>query len=186
MKKYVVLFLSLALVVALSAPLMAGGQNDKAKGIDDPGGFPLYVIREVEWDVSDAGNSASWTVWGPKWDPEIDGGVILSECDDCLDLSKDFTFKGKHTVHFTIPYVAAVEATPQERRAVGKDFDGDGTYTGSISAWHYFSWREEKGPGQDQYMDKIEYWLTFNDDNELTHYRHLAYQHTKVKEDPTD
>ena len=52
-------------------------------------GVPLYVIIEVEWNVGDA--DASWTVWGPVWDPEI-GGTLLTSCTNCLAFDYSFTF----------------------------------------------------------------------------------------------
>mgnify|MGYP001600448151 CR=1 FL=1 len=145
-------------------------------GIMNPGegnGVPLYVTIEVNWDGTGDGD---WTVWGPKWAPEVGTGTILSSCIDCLEMNYDFVFKGK-TVQFDELYVSGVDATPQTRHVVLQDIDGDGTYTGSLSAERY------EFPGVDAlYMDRIDYEVSFDSDKNLTGFRYLEYEHKKMLE----
>lgn len=168
------LVVSLLLVVFLLLP-----QAISAGGIDDPQGVPLYVIIEVEWDgVSPQGD---WTVWGPKWSPEVGGsGVILTSCTDCLDMNYTFIFKGR-TVQFDETYVAAVDATPQTHHVVLHDHDGDGTYTGSLSAAHYFPWAPEAdGSWATLYFDRIDYTVTFDENGNVVWFHYLQYEHKKL------
>lgn len=148
----------------------AGGRSTAAKGV------PLYVIIEVTWDGQSS--KGDWTVWGPKWAPvvgEENGGVILSSCSGCLEMNYDFTFHGK-TVQFDERYVSGVSATPQVRHVVLHDFDGDGTYTGSLAAERY-TW---KGSGAIFYMDRVDYDLTFDENGNLVHFHYLEYEHKKL------
>lgn len=164
-----------ALLLTLSVPTFAGGGGG---GINDPGGVPLYVIIEVEWDEVLA--NGDWTVWGPKWTPEVGTGTILASCTDCLEMNYEFEFHGK-TVHFTEVMVEGVVATPQESHVVLKDLDGDGTYTGSLSAAHYFPWRAEPdGSWPILYLDRIDYEVTFDAQGNVTDFRYLEYEHKKL------
>ena len=151
-----------------------------AKGIDNPPGVPLYVIIEVDWDgISESGD---WTVWGPKWAPEVGTGTILASCTNCLEMSYDFEFKGK-TVHFDETYVPTVNATPQTHHVVLHDKDGDGTYTGSLSAAHYFPWKPEPdGSWPILYLDRIDYDITFDEDGSVINFRYLEYEHKKLEQ----
>lgn len=168
---------SAKLICVLAGLLMVlGGTALAARGgraIDTPG-VPLYVIIEVTWDGhSDYGN---WKVWGPKWDPEV-GGTELASCLNCLDMTNyEFTFHGK-TVHFDEVYVPGVNATPQIRHVVLHDFDGDGTYTGSLSSQHY-TW---EGSGAILYMDRIDYELTLDGEGNLVYFHYLQYEHKKMQ-----
>ena len=141
-------------------------------------GIPLYVITEVTWDgVSPTGN---WTLWGPKWAPVV-GGEFLTGCTDCLDMNYTFTFHGK-TVQFDEPMVDTVRATPQSRHVVLYDNDGDGTYTGSLSEWHYLPWASEKdGTWALLYFDRVDYEITFDEDGHVVYFHYLEYEHKKLK-----
>ena len=163
----------LVLLALLATPTVA-----IAGGIDDPGGIPLYVIIEVDWDgVSAYGD---WTVWGPAWDPQV-GGTMLTSCTDCLEMNYEFTCHGK-TVHFDEIYVPTVDATPQVHHVVLHDLDGDGTYTGSLSAAHYFPWRPESdGSWAVLYFDRIKYNITFDGDGNVTDFHYLQYEHKKLE-----
>lgn len=154
-------------LLALSAPVVVAG------GIDDPGGIPLYVIIEVEWDgLSPSGN---WTVWGPRWDPVV-GGVMLTSCSNCLSMNYDFTFQGK-TLQFDEPYVPGVDATPQVRHVVLHDLDGDGVYTGSLSTEHY-TW---EGTSTILLMDRIDYTVSV-ENGQVVWFHYLQYEHKKMIE----
>ena len=141
-------------------------------GVNDPAGVPLYVIIEVDWDGSSP--NGDWTVWGPKWDPEVDG-ILLTGCPDCLEMNYTFTFKGK-TVQFDEIYVSGVDAAPQVRHVVLHDLDGDGTYTGSLSA-EYYVW---EGSGTILYMDRIDYDISFDEDGNCINFHYLQYEHKKL------
>ena len=169
---------SLLAVAAVLALLILSTSIALAGGIDDPPGVPLYVIIEVDWDgVSDDGD---WTVWGPKWDPQA-GGTMLTGCTGCLEMNYEFTFRGK-TVHFDEIYVPTVDATPQVHHVVLHDLDGDGTYTGSLSAAHYFPWRAEPdGSWAVLYFDRIDYDIAFDGDGNVTDFHYLHYEHKKLK-----
>ncbi|HUW22385.1 MAG TPA: hypothetical protein VMW41_07015 [Candidatus Bathyarchaeia archaeon] len=139
----------------------------------DPGkGVPLYVVIEVNWDGTGDGD---WTVWGPKWDPQVGVGAPLTGCTDCLEMNYDFEFKGK-TVQFDEVYVPTVDATPQSHHVVLHDVDGDGTYTGSLSAARY-----EYQEGY-LYLDRIDYEASFDEDGNVTNFRYLEYEHKKLLE----
>ncbi len=169
MKKRILIALVVVLALAATASLVWAG------GIDDPPGIPLYVIIEVEWDGVSA--NGDWTVWGPEWDPVVDG-TLLTGCTDCLEMNYEFTFHGK-TVHFDEVMVEGVHATPQTNHIVLHDKDGDGTYTGSLSAGHYFPWRDP--PDAILYFDRIDYTITFDDDGNVTDFYYLQYEHKKVE-----
>ena len=166
MNKKMTISMSMLVVIlclALGGPALAGG-------IDDPKGFPLYVIIEVSWDgVSPKGD---WTVWGPKWDPEVDTGTVLSSCTNCLEMDYEFTFRGK-TVHFDEVYVPGVNATPQTRHVILTDKDGDLIYTGSLSAQHYTF------PTGRMCMDRIDYEITFNENGDVLDFHYFEYEHCK-------
>lgn len=166
----------LAFVIALFAFLTIA-VGVKAKGVSDSNGIPLYVIIEVDWDgVAQMGN---WTVWGPVFEPVL-GGTLLTSCTNCLEMNYDFTFKG-NTVQFDETFVDTVQATPQVRHVVLHDKDGDGTYMGSLPAWHYFPWRAETdGSWAKLYFDSYDYELTFAEDGTLTHFHYVQYEHKKL------
>jgi hypothetical protein len=170
--------LMIALAITALVAILASVVPASAGGIDDPPGVPLYVIIEVDWDgVSDYGD---WTVWGPLWDPEV-GGEPLTGCFNCLEMNYEFTCHGK-AVHFDEIYVPTVDATPQVHHVVLHDLDGDGTYTGSLSAAHYFPWRAEPdGSWAVLYFDRIEYDITFDGDGNVTEFHYLQYEHKKLK-----
>jgi hypothetical protein len=180
-KKLAILIMALVLLLGLAAtPVIAGGGEG---GIDNPKGNPLYVIIEVTWDGNPA-HAGSWTVYGPLWDPVV-GGPILSSCpgggtpDTCLDMTNyAFTFHGK-TVHFDEVMVEGVRATPQAHHVVLKDKDGDGTYTGSLAASHYFPWRDP--PDAIHYFDRIDYDITFDENGNVTNFHYLQYEHKKLE-----
>ena len=144
-------------------------------GVNDPAGVALYVIIEVEWDGISL--NGDWTVWGPIWDPEVGTGTILTSCTDCLEMDYTFTFKGK-TVHFDEIYVPGVDPTPQVRHVVLHDLDGDGTYTGSLSAEHY-AWEARDDI---LYMDRIDYEISFDEEGNCTSFHYLEYEHRKMAE----
>lgn len=178
MKRILILTLALALLLGLVAtPVLAGGGGG---GINNPPGNPLYVIIEVNWDGVSA--NGDWTVWGPKWAPVVGtGGTVLASCTDCLDMSGyTFTFHGK-TVHFDEVMVPNVHATPQESHVVLTDKDGDGTYTGSLAAGHYFPWAPEPDDSWAiGYFDRIDYEITFDSAGNVTDFRYLQYEHKKL------
>ncbi len=177
MKKIAIIMIALVLLLGLAAtPVIAGG------GIDNPKGNPLYVIIEVTWDGNPT-HAGSWTVYGPPWDPVV-GGPILAGCpgggapNTCLDMTNyAFTFHGK-TVHFDEVMVETVRATPQASHVVLTDKDGDGTYTGSLAASHYFPWA---GTDTIHYFDRIDYEITFDSEGNVTSFRYLQYEHKKLK-----
>jgi hypothetical protein len=177
MKKIAILAMALVLVLGLTAvPVLAGGGGG---GIKNPAGNPLYVIIEVNWDgVSPNGD---WTVWGPKWDPVVGEGAPLTSCTGCLDMTNYvFTFHGK-TVHFDEVMVPTVRATPQAHHVVLTDKDGDGTYTGSLAASHYFPWAAEPdGSWPIHYFDRIDYDITFDSEGNVTDFHYLQYEHKKL------
>jgi hypothetical protein len=175
MKKIAILALALVLLLGVIAMPVIAAEG----GINNPPGNPLYVIIEVTWDgVSPDGN---WTVWGPKWDPEVGVGAPLTSCTDCLDMTYyTFTFHGK-TVHFDEVMVEGVRATPQESHVVLTDKDGDGTYTGSLAAGHYFPWAPESdGSWPIGYFDRIDYEITFDANGDVTAFSYLQYEHKKL------
>lgn len=172
MKMRVFVALSMALILAGTVAVVL------ADGIDDPSGVPLYVIIEVDWDgVSPKGD---WTVWGPTWDPVV-GGVMLTSCADCLEMNYEFTLRG-NTVQFDEIYVPTVDATPQIHHVVLRDIDGDGTYTGSLSAAHYFPWRAEPdGSWATLYFDRIDYDITVDEGGNVASFHYLQYEHKKLE-----
>lgn len=155
--------------------------KDGSKGINDPYGVPLYVIIEVEWDGNPE-NNGDWKVWGPAWDPVLHNGTILTSCTVCLDMSNyEFRFHG-NTVHFKEVMVPTVRATPQARHVVLKDRDGDGIYTGSLVAMHYFPWRAESdGSWAILYFDRIDYEITFDRKGNVTDFYYVQYEHKKLE-----
>ena len=177
MKKFAILSLALVLLLGLAAtPVLA---EEGGGGIKNPPGNPLYVNIEVTWDgVSPNGD---WTVWGPKWEPVVGVGTPLSSCTDCLDMTNYiFTFHGK-TVHFDEVMVPNVHATPQAHHVVLTDKDGDGTYTGSLAAGHYFPWSAEPdGSWPIHYFDRIDYEITFDSDGNVSNFCYLQYEHKKL------
>jgi hypothetical protein len=163
--------------LAAAAAILAGAVSAvHAKGIDNPPGVPLYVIIGVDWDgVSPNGD---WTVWGPKWDPVV-GSTPLTSCTDCLAMNYDFTFQG-NTVQFDETMVDTVVATPQSKHVVLHDKDGDGTYTGSLPAMHYFPWTTEPdGSWPTLYFDRLDYEISFDDEGNVTSFHYWQYEHKK-------
>lgn len=177
MKKQALTIAILLILLVLVVPVMAGG-------IDDPDGVPLYVIIEVTWD-GDPNRDGSWTVYGPLWDP-VFGGPVLSSCPQgplgsCLEMNYDFKFRG-NTVHFDETMVSTVVGTPQTHHVVLFDKDGDGTYTGSLNALHYFPWRAEPdGSYAILYFDRLDYEITFDPDGNVTDFYYLQYEHKKLE-----
>jgi len=174
--KYLLLVMVILTLIIPSVVYAAGG-------IDDPGGVPLYVIIEVEWD-GDPGKDGSWIVHGPLWEPTEEGPVLAScsmgPVGSCLEMNYDFTFHGK-TVHFNEVGVDSVTYTPQIHHVVLHDKDGDGTYTGSLSASHYFPWRlEPDGSEAILYFDRIEYEVTFDQYGNVIDFHYLQYEHKKL------
>lgn len=168
MKKTILTIFLALLALAVPASALAQGH-----GIMNPGdsqGVPLYVVIEVNWDGTGGGD---WTVWGPKWNPQVGVGSPLTSCTDCLEMNYNFVFKGK-TVQFDEVYVPGVEATPQVRHIVLQDIDGDGTYTGSLPAERY-----EYQAGY-LYLDRIDYEISFDSGKNLTDFRYLEYEHKKL------
>lgn len=171
MKKMIVFTIVLALFLFGSFSMIG------AAGIDNPPGVPLYVIIEVDWDGVSA--NGDWTVWGPKWEPVV-GGTLLTSCTDCLEMNYEFKFKGK-TVHFDEVMVPTVVATPQSNHVVLFDKDGDGTYTGSLSAGHYFPWWADPNGSEAIYFDRIDYEITFDENGDVKSFHYLQYEHKKLK-----
>jgi hypothetical protein len=171
-------FICLTILIVVSGTALAsnGGRNTAATGV------PLYVIIEVEWDAAWGWNDASWTVWGPIWEPVI-GGELITSCDNCLAITGDYTFRANgKIVQFDEVMVPTVTATPQSRHVVLYDFDGDGTYTGSLSSWHYFPWWDADNSSAASYFDRIDYEITFDADGNMTHFYYCQYEHKKLKE----
>ncbi len=173
MRKLLTALAILTLVSLGAVPIAGAGEP----GINNPEGIDLYVIIGVDWDgVAEKGD---WTVYGPKWNPVI-GGPVLSSCTNCLEMVYDFTFRGP-TVHFDELYVDTVVATPQSKHVVLSDLDGDGTYTGSLPAAHYFPWAAEPdGSWAVTYFDRIEYTLTFDADGNLLDFHYYQFEHKKL------
>jgi hypothetical protein len=145
----------------------------KIKGVNNPKGFPLYVIIEVNWDGTGMGD---WKVWGPKYEPVVGTGTVLSECTDCLEMNYDFVFKGK-TVQFDETYVSTVDGRPQSHKVVLNDVDGDGTYTGSLPAARY---NLQEGY---IYLDRIDYEVSFDAQGHVDHMKYFEYEHKKQIEE---
>lgn len=166
--------IGLALLLVGLSSVGSALATSQGHGILNPGegnGVPLYVIIEVNWDGTGNGD---WTVWGPRWEPAVGTGTVLTSCTDCLAASYDFVFKGR-TVQFDEMYVSGVDATPQVRHVVLQDIDQDRTYTGSLSAQRY------EFPGVDAlYMDRMDYEITFGADGSLINFRYLEYEHKKM------
>jgi hypothetical protein len=81
-------------------------------------------------------------------------------------------------VHFDEVMVETVVGTPQEKHVVLMDKDGDGTYTGSLAAMHYFPWR-----GDDTavlYFDRIDYEISFDGAGNVVDFHYLQYEHKKL------
>jgi hypothetical protein len=162
---------ALLVLAAVSGSVLAGG-------INDPEGVPLYVIIEVDWDGQSP--EGDWTVWGPRWAPVVGVGTPLSACTDCLEMNYEFTCRGK-TLQFDETYVSTVSGTPQKHHVVLDDLDGDGVYTGSLAAAHYFPWRAEPdGSWAILYFDRIDYEVTVDADCNVTNFHYLQYEHKKL------
>jgi len=166
-------------VAILLAPMAAVS----ARGNENPNGIPLYVIIEVQWD-GNAAHDASWIVHGPKWNPTIDGPVLAScpigPVGTCLAADYEFTFHGK-TVQFDEVFVDTVTATPQVRHVVLSDLDGDGTYTGTLSGYHYFPWAPEPdGSYATLYFDSYDYEVTFDQAGNVTNFYYVQYEYKKL------
>ncbi len=176
MKKLVV-FLTVVTVMLVTAKVAMSKQE--GHGILEPKGVPLYVVIEVNWDG--LAPKADWTVWGPKWEPKVGVGVPLTSCTNCLDVSgMNFRFVGS-AVQFDEVYVPTVNATPQVRKVVLHDVDGNGTYTGSLPAAHYFPWAAEpNGEYATLYSDRIDYDVTFDGNHNLVSFHYLQYEHKKL------
>jgi hypothetical protein len=134
-------------------------------------GIPLFLIIEVNWNGVEQG---SYTLWGPVWASVAGTGTVLDGCTNCLDISYNFVFKG-NTVQFDETYPSYVSATPQVRRVVLHDADGDGKYTGSLSAERY-----EFSHDRALYMDRVDYEITFSSNRTLVNFRMLEYEHRKI------
>jgi len=77
--------------------------------------------------------------------------------------------------------VSGVHATPQRSHVVLKDIDGDGIYTGSLAAGHYFPWAPEPdGSWAIHYFDRIDYEITFDSDGTVADFSYLQYEHKKL------
>jgi hypothetical protein len=171
--------LMFVLAIAALVAVLAGAVPALAGGIDDPPGVPLYVIIEVTWD-GDQTHDGSWTVHGPPWGPPSVDGPILTSCPigpvgTCLEMNYEFTFRGK-TVQFDEVYVPTVDAMPQKHHVVLKDLDGDGVYTGSLSAARY-----ELDPAAILYLDRIDYDIEFDEDGNVANFHYLQYEHKKME-----
>jgi len=164
------------MIVLMVAGGALGGRGGRSVG---PNGVPLYVIIEVEWNEGDY--EASWTVWGPVWEPVI-GGTLLTSCTDCLAFDYSFTFhaNGK-SVHFEEVMVPTVNANPQARHIVLFDPDGDNTYVGSLASWNYFPWWDADNASTALYFDRLDYEITFDEDGNLVHFYYCQYEHKKLK-----
>jgi hypothetical protein len=145
-----------------------------AQGIDDPGGIPLYVIIEVNWDGQSP--TGDWTVYGPAFNPVLHGSTVLAACTNCLEMNYDFVFRGK-TLQFDENFVTNVEATPQSKHVVLHDDDGDGVYTGSNSAHHYFPWVEGSAL---LYFDRLDYTVVTDGNGNITGFSYIQYEHKKL------
>lgn len=174
-------WLCVPILVGLLGVALAGGGVLGSRGGRNIGGtgVPLYVIIEVEWSAGDG--LASWTVWGPKWDPQI-GGTPLTSCSDCLEIATDYTLRGNgRSIHFDEVMVSTVNANPQSRHVVLFDPDGDGTFVGSLSSWNYFPWWDEDNGSAAIYFDRIDYEVTLDADGNLVRFYYLQYEHKKLK-----
>jgi hypothetical protein len=161
-KKWAILLLAVALLLGVVSSAIA-------KGFNNPPGFPLYVIIEVDWDgITPMGD---WTVWGPKWDP-VTGGTPLTACTNCVGVDYDFTFHGR-TVQFDEVYVPGVIAYPQVRHVVlHEEKDEPGVYTGSLPAECY-----EFPSRVGAFHDRIDYRIEFDGDGSVVDFHYLEYEH---------
>lgn len=132
-----------------------------AQGIGQPPGqgWVYYAYIEVTWDGSSA--NGDWWVFAPDETP-------LSGCNDCLGMEYDFECLG-NTLQFSETYVAVVPAFPQTHHVVLHDNDGDGTYTGSITA--RYEW-----PLGTRRMDVIEYEVIVNENCEVTSFFYTEHE----------
>lgn len=164
------------MIISIAAGGVFGSNGGRKAGTN---GVPLYVIIEVEWNIGDT--DASWTVWGPVWEPVI-GGTPLIGCTECLEFAYDFIFHGNgKIVHFDEVMVPTVNANPQTRHVVLYDLDEDGTYVGSLSSWNYFPWWDEDNCSTALYFDRLDYEVTFDEDGNLVHFYYCQYEHKKLK-----
>lgn len=176
MKKWLILVVLAGLVFVGYKVVFAKGRN-----LNRGEGWPRYVDIVVTWDGStdDADNdgntdSSTWTVWGPKWDPQIGEGTPLADCSDCLDMSTyEFRFVGK-TLQFEEIYVPGVAAYPQTHHIVLHDQDGDGIYTGSIDARYDFPGES----GEWIRRDVIEYEVSTENGN-VTNFYYVEHEYKK-------
>jgi len=163
------IFIVSAVLVFFALLALSLRPTTKVAGVSDSNGMPLYVIIEVNWDGTGMGD---WKVWGPKNEPVVGTGTVLSECTECLEMNYNFEFKGK-TVQFNETYVSTVDGKPQSHKVVLTDTDGDGSYTGSLPAARY---NLQEGY---IYLDRIDYEAEFGN-GKVSSFRYFEYEHKKL------
>jgi hypothetical protein len=143
-------------------------------------GWPHYVNVIVDWDPTED-NLGDWNVYAQEYyvetHPGYNVGDWITGCSDCLEMEYDFEFVGS-ILKFEEIYVSGVDAYPQTHAVVLHDPDGDGVYTGSITARYDFP--SERG--QFIRMDVIEYTVTTIDDT-VTYFYYVEKEYKKPIEE---
>jgi len=169
-KKGLFLSVSCLLLILLASGTAMGAQGG---GNAERTGIPLYAIVELKWDAEWGYDKADEYRWGPRWAPQIGGELIRYE-PNWIELPQDFRFIANGAaVHFVDCSIWET-ATPPCRRVTLHDFDGDGTYTGSVPFW-----RTGTSPGA-MYFDLWEYELDFDEDGNLLHFYKCKYAYKKL------
>ena len=141
-------------------------------------GWPYYVDILVDWDPTED-NLGDWNVYAQEYWLEThpgsgkEVGDLITGCSNCLEMDYDFEFVGS-ALKFEETYVSGVEAYPRTHMVVLHDKDGDGTYTGSITARYDFP----REIGEYIRMDVIEYTVK-TDDGRVTDFHYVEKEYKK-------
>jgi hypothetical protein len=163
MKKSALIVTSLFCIFILTGVAMAWDPAPP-KGMGK--GWVEYAYVEVMWDGNPS-NLADWWVFNPDGTPR--GG-----CAACLEMDYEFVCVGK-TLQFDETYVDVVPAFPQTHHVLLHDLDGDGIYTGWITA--RYEW-----PLGTRRMDVIAYEVAVDGGCNVTNFFYREYEY-KQKND---
>ncbi len=118
MKRILTLAMVIVAIFAFVTVAKAGQGTPKGNG------WTAYKDVQVTWN----GVAADWA----DWDVYNADGSVNNLNPNALEMAYDFEYKG-NTMQFDETYTG-VTAYPQTHHVVLTDNDGDGTYTGSITA----------------------------------------------------